>query len=94
MEVDYSDYVADSPNLVEVAITNGTMTITDCKVSDWSDWKRISDTQQERSRLILAEPSAGGEQCPDLIEKRQIGGRFEFFYNFYYLNLEFYQNLF
>ena len=50
----------------------------DCKVGEWSDWIRISDTQQERSRQIIAGPSNGGNQCPQLIDKRQIGGRIEF----------------
>jgi len=61
----------------------------DCKLGEWSDWKRISDTHQERSRQIIAGPSNRGNQCPDLIEKRQIGGRIELICNVLYFNLKF-----
>lgn len=84
--------VADLPNLVETEITNGTRTIINCKVGNWSDWRQIYDTQQVRSRQIIVAPSAGGKQCPDLIEKRQTEGISEFIFDVIYLNLEIYQN--
>jgi len=50
---------------------------SDCIASEWSQWANISETKQERVRRILAEPGAGGKQCPQMIEGRRMDSRIE-----------------
>ena len=48
--------------------------ITDCKVSEWSDWEVSNDGCIEiRTRKVVREPTCGGKECPILVEERPVG---------------------
>ena len=50
------------------------LSVTDCTVSEWSDWSKCDAScgvgTRVRTRDVTREASNGGERCPDLEEQR------------------------